>query len=244
MSLIKRHLVLIDLPVDEEDPSNTLKARISQLLEEAEAEARSIVEKAQQEASEILQRVVKEAERLRQEAVDEAERLKREAAERGYREGVSKAEELKTLFHQIVQRYHEHLRELEENALPILLEVFELVSLKLFDQELDEHERTLKISLERALEKLRTTADVIVRVNEQDYEEFGEEIEKVLSFGKKIHLKPDAGIKRSEVLVETDYGVIEASPHRILEEFRNHLRELRHAVSSEAEAIQRESEAD
>ncbi|MCD6253345.1 MAG: hypothetical protein J7J80_02920 [Thermotogae bacterium] len=244
MNLIKRHLVLIDLPVDAEDPQNTLKTQISQLLEEAEAEAKSIVEKARQEASEILQQAAKEAERLRQEAEDEAERLRREAGDRGYREGVSKAKELKTLLHRIVQHYHEHLQELEKNALPILLEVFELVSLKLFGREFDEHEKMLKISLERALEKLRTTADVIVRVNKQDYEEFGEEIEKILSFGKMIHLKPDAGIKRSEVLVETDYGVIESSPRRILEEFTNHLRELKDAVSSEAEAIQGESGAD
>lgn len=247
MSLIKKHLILINLPVEEtndKDDTDASEYRARQLLDEARIKSTEIVENAKQQAEELLNRALEESEEIRRKALEEAEELKRKSFEQAYQEGLKKAEDLMNMVEKALEHYEEYLHTLEKEALPLLLEVFEMTSLKLFEERLEDHGKALKINLERVFDKLKTATEVVMRLNERDYEEFGEDLKKFFLSDKKIHLRPDPGLKRSEILVETEYGIIEVSPYRILEEFLEHVEELKNEVSSETRTVPRENPQD
>ena len=213
---------------DQYDPQKISDA----ILEEAREKARNILEDARREAEKIKENASVEAEKKIREAQEKAATLLEEARKKGYEEGVRSAQEIVNLMRRAIEKYEKYLKDLEANALPVLLNLYKEVASKTLVDGLSQHENLIERVMRKVLDKLSSSRNVIFRVSLQDYDKHGKKMAELLSFIPDLTIRPDSSLKPGEILAETEFGMVDASPWRVVEEFKEAMEGLVNGVSN------------
>ncbi|WP_456433583.1 FliH/SctL family protein [Thermosulfuriphilus sp.] len=173
----------------------------------------------------INQRVIERlAERLAQ--------VEQDAYEKGFAQGEKDGRELGLRQYESVAKRLEALLKALEREREALLEKYqkELVALvkavaeRIIFREVEQHPEVIFTCLKEALALAVEKAKVIIRVNPQDLElldKASEEVSVDLARFEKVDFRPDPGISRGGCLLETDFGLIDATlEHRRDELFK------------------------
>jgi flagellar assembly protein FliH len=213
------------------------------MITAARAEAGSIVKEAEAAAFEEVRRKSNEAQKIRREAEEAAavllsgaekrvleleaqagarlEAAEREAAkkgnatgrEEGYKEGKAEVERLVTRLHAVLDRAMEKRSEILEQAEVQVVELVLLVAKKVV-KVISENQKSVVIqNIAQALRKLKTKADVVVRVNLADLELATEHIKDFVQLAenaRKLTIVEDTTVDRGGCIIETDFGEIDA----------------------------------
>jgi len=225
----------------------------------ARAEAQGIIKDAEAAAFEEVRRKSNEAQKIRREAdeaaqkaIAEAERrvseleaqagarlevAEREAAkkgaaagrEEGFREGRAEVERLVNRLHLILDRAMEKRSEILEQAEVQVVELVLLVAKKVV-KVISENQKSVVIqNISQALRKLKTKADVVVRVNIADLELATEHIKDFVALAenaRKMTIVEDTTVDKGGCVIETDFGEIDARISSQLSELEDRILEV------------------
>ncbi|MEJ5228483.1 MAG: FliH/SctL family protein [Pseudothermotoga sp.] len=204
--IIKKRQLFIDSPYianrvvkPTEDPAELLK-KAEQQLKEAQEQAKKIVESAQLQAQSI---------------VDEAKEQANKIVESAKKESLAIQNQIKTsteLLEKIVKKFNEELRSKTTEISNSLSEAVFLLVKKITYREID------KVDYQKRIEEILTRIvgmnNVKVTVNQSDFEAFPQMMEKLKTMG--IEVVKSAKLQRGDILVDTEFGVIDATQGYLL----------------------------
>jgi len=185
-------------------------------------------EKEEADRSALLEAVGREAEALKAEAEEVLAAAKARAAEiesraysQGYEQGQKDGEELgRRQFSVGLQHLESILENLKNESMALapkyeaqMLQTCLLVAGKLIEREIDCDRELISRLLTTSLQKAVEGSSVIVHVNPRDREHLEERFLERLSSpgGNTIEVRANASIKRGGCLIETEFGLIDAS---------------------------------
>ncbi|RMH56219.1 MAG: hypothetical protein D6679_09820 [Candidatus Hydrogenedentota bacterium] len=196
-------------------------------LKNAEVEARGILNAAREEAEAIVKRAREQAAAV----TEEARRAGQAAAEAAARKKA--LEEVKgTLVHleKIAQRLRRERRAFFLSGAEGMIDLIQVVLEKILRRPVNIDRETVKRTLLSAVEKITGTEKIFVRVHPDDLAvagEMREEILRLVTGVSEIEISPDTGVSRGGVVIDTDFGRIDA---RISSQIEECLREMRSVV--------------
>lgn len=197
--------------VNPEEELEKTREEASQLLEYAKEQ----VEQARIEAEQILNQARIEGAQLKQQAYEEG---KATGNADGYQDGIRNAkQEIDGIKAGLVQEraelereYEENLRKMEPRLVDTILEVFEKVTYVLAEEK-----REMMLHLvDRALARIESSRQFLVRVSKEDYPFVAEHKEMLadkVPTSSEIDIVKDATLVRNQCLIETDGGVFDCS---------------------------------
>ncbi|MFZ4617829.1 MAG: flagellar assembly protein FliH [Rectinemataceae bacterium] len=233
----------------EKDKMVTL-ARAEALMIRKDAEAAAFEEvrrksneaqKIRKEAEEAATRIVSEAEsriaELESQAIAKVEAAEKEATKRGreagrdegFKEGVGEVERLVTRIHVILDRAMEKRGEILEQAETQVVELVLLVARKVVKVISENQKSVVVLNIQQALRKLKTKADVVVRVNMADLELTSSHIKDFVQMAenaRSLTVVEDTTIDRGGCVIETDFGEIDARISSQLSELEDRILEV------------------
>ena len=187
------------------------------VLEDARAKAERIVSEAERHAEEIK----KEAEVIIAEARKNAEEIESQAYNLGYDQGHKDGEELgRRQFEVGLQHLEKFLESFKEQTARLsssyeaqMLQVCLLVARAIIEKELSGDDELIARVLKKALDKTIEGSSITVHLNPRDFENLREDFISRLSTpgGNRLELKPDAKVSRGGCMIETDFGLVDAS---------------------------------
>lgn len=224
------------------------RAEAERIVKEAENLAFEEVKKKSEQAQSLKATAESEAERIRKEANDEAERIlddaRRQAGEieqqsrdegynRGRQEGFEQGEaeldrlvdRLHVIINKTIERREEIIEETEGQLVHLVLEIARKVV-----KVISENQKNIVVNnVVQALRKLKSKADVNIRVNIDDLKlvsehatEFVSRIERV----ENVTVMEDSTVDRGGCVIETDFGQIDARISAQLREIEDRILEL------------------
>ncbi|NCN04231.1 MAG: flagellar assembly protein FliH [Spirochaetales bacterium] len=193
---------------------------------EAENDAREILEKARREAEEIV-------EKARTEGTELKETLRKE----GYNEGIDKGyatgtEEVQRIVERIhvvltkaIERRNEIISESEGQLVQLVLQIATKVV-----KVLSENQKNIVVNnVVQALRKLKSKADVIIRVNLSDLKITTEHTKELIEKFERVNsitVMEDSTVDPGGCIIETDFGQIDARISSQLREIEEKILEL------------------
>jgi flagellar assembly protein FliH len=224
------------------------KAEADKIIQEAEQtafeevkkrneEARDIKKNTDQEVSFILEGAKKSAEEIEAEAKLKAEEIIQEARsqglssgrEEGFAEGREEVERLIERLHLIIDKAIERRSEIIDESETELVKLSLQVAHKVVKVITENQQNVVVNNMVQALRKLKSKADVVIRVNLADLQlttdhtrEILEKIEKV----GKITIMEDSSVDRGGCIIETDFGQIDARISSQLKEIEDRILEM------------------
>ena len=221
---------------------NSEAAALTRMKNEAVAEADSIRDTAKKDAEEIIAKAKAEAEALlaaaeesRQSVADEAHKEGYAAGQKeGYNLGKEESERLINKLHVMLTGVAEKRREIIDESESLIVDLILNIVRKVVRSITESQKEVVVETVLKALGKLKTSADVTLRVNFDDaalttehMKQFLKKVEKV----KSITVIEDSSVDRGGCIVETDYGSIDARISSQLREIEDKIRELSPLVS-------------
>ena len=217
---------------------------VAELEEEAnqfrlrfEEEKREMIRRAQEEIEAIRSAEKDDLLRMKNEAVAEADAIreaaKKEGFEAGRKEGYDSGKEesdrlinkLHVMLSGVADKRQRIIDESESLIVDLILNIVRKVVRSITESQKDAVVNTVL----KALSKLKTSADVTLRVNFDDaalttehMKQFLKKVEKA----KSITVIEDSSVDRGGCIVETDYGSIDARISSQLREIEDKIREL------------------
>ena len=198
-------------------------------------------QKIRKEAEEAATRIVSDAEsriaELESQAIAKVEAAEKEATKRGreagrdegFKEGVGEVERLVTRIHVILDRAMEKRGEILEQAETQVVELVLLVARKVV-KVISENQKSVVVqNIQQALRKLKTKADVVVRVNMADLELTSSHIKDFVQMAenaRSLTVVEDTTIDRGGCVNETDFGEIDARISSQLSELEDRILEV------------------
>jgi flagellar assembly protein FliH len=198
-------------------------------------------QKIRKEAEEAATRIVSDAEsriaELESQAIAKVEAAEKEATKRGreagrdegFKEGVGEVERLVTRIHVILDRAMEKRGEILEQAETQVVELVLLVARKVV-KVISENQKSVVVqNIQQALRKLKTKADVVVRVNMADLELTSSHIKDFVQMAenaRSLTVVEDTTIDRGGCVIETDFGEIDARISSQLSELEDRILEV------------------
>ncbi len=187
------------------------------VLGDAMENAERIVSGAEKRAAEIRQ----EAEKLIAAARKNAEQIESQAYNLGYEQGTKDGEELgRRQFEVGLQHLEKFLENFKEQTAGLsssyeaqMLQVCLIVARKIIEKEITEDQDLIARVLVRAMDRTIEGSSITVHMNPRDFENLCEDFLSRLSTpgGNKVELKPDAKVNRGGCMIETDFGLVDAS---------------------------------
>ena len=191
--------------------------RDGNILEEAKAKAERIVTEAKRQAEEIK----KEAEKIVSAAKKNAEEIESQAYNLGYDQGHRDGEELgRRQFEVGLQHLEKFLESFKEQTAGLsssyeaqMLQVCLFVAKAIIEKEISDDDELIARVLKKALDKTVEGSTITVHLNPRDFENLREDFLSRLSTpgGNRLELRPDAKVSRGGCMIETDFGLVDAS---------------------------------
>ncbi len=186
------------------------------------------IKEAQLEREHIIHEARKEAERLKQEAEEILKRAKKEAEEIesnayaiGYEQGQKDGLEIGKKQFEIglqhlkdfLESFKEQTKELSKKYEAQMVQIALAVSKKIIEKEVQEDKALIGKVLRSTLDRTIEGSSLIIHMNPRDQENLDEEFLKGLNSpgGNKIEIRPDDTVQRGGCMVETEFGLVDAS---------------------------------
>ena len=186
------------------------------------------VKEARQRADAILAEAKKEAARLKVEAEQivlaakkNAEEIESQAYTLGYEQGHKDGEELGRKQFQVgIQHLEKFLENFKKQTATLssayeaqMLQICLIVAKAMVEKEISTDKELISRVLARALNKTVEGSSVTIHLNPRDFENLDEDILARLSGpgGNKIEFKEDVKVSRGGCMIETDFGLVDAS---------------------------------
>ena len=213
------------------------KDDLLRMKNEAVAEADAIREAAKKDAEETAAKakadaeaVAAEAEASRQAVVDEARKEGFEAGRKeGYDSGKEEADRLINKLHVMLSGVADKRQRIIDESESLIVDLILNIVRKVVRSITESQKDAVVNTVLKALSKLKTSADVTLRVNFDDaalttehMKQFLKKVEKA----KSITVIEDSSVDRGGCIVETDYGSIDARISSQLREIEDKIREL------------------
>lgn len=192
--------------------------------------AGNILEDANEKAEAILEDARREAEAIKQNALEEA---MHEGFEKGYEEGVAKADaEYQNLINdannelaRLEQEYTTRYNSMESDLVNVLLEIFSKVTYTVSE---DNKEIILHL-INRVMSDIECSGDILIHVSKDDYQFLIDNQGKIYCASQKdinINVLEDSSLMKNQCIIETDGGVFNCSLDIQLEELIRNIRLL------------------
>lgn len=216
---------------------NSEAAELTRMKNEAVAEADSIRDTAKKDAEEIIAKAKAEAEAVLAEAQNSRESVSEEARKEGfsagqkegYNSGKEESDRLINKLHVMISGVADKRREIIDESESLIVDLILNIVRKVVRSITESQKEVVVDTVLKALAKLKTSADVTLRVNFDDaalttehMKQFLKKIEKA----KSITVIEDSSVDRGGCIVETDYGSIDARISSQLREIEDKIREL------------------
>ena len=207
---------------DSEEGEGVEEITPEQLLEDARAEAAQILQNAQGEARRILQDAETERKKLEAGLRDALETERQgalnEATNKGYQEGHSKGEAAAQGIVDEAQRLKAQTLEERQKAIedfePTLVELVSGLVEKLVSRVLLIRPGVVLNLIRQGLSEASHSGDLTLRISKDDYEFVVQnrvEIEQWLEGGASLEITKDFSLNKGDCIIETPFGVIDAS---------------------------------
>jgi len=198
----------------------------TQLIQQANEEARGIINQANQSAEEIIANARSEAEEIKRRAYEEGMASGEEA---GYQEGLNRTksleEELQTKIQQNEIDFEEKISQLEPRFVEALTDIYSHV----FNVDLSDKTELILYLLKTTIRNIEGGKNFFVHVSKGDYEEVNtnrEELSKGLASSCSIEIIEDITLNPGECFIETESGIFDCSLGTELELLKKELRLL------------------
>ncbi|MFP4644601.1 MAG: flagellar assembly protein FliH [Spirochaetales bacterium] len=199
--------------------------------------AQALKTTAENEAARIKEQAGEEAERINEEARGRATEIEQEARDRGYtrgrQEGFEQGEaeldrlvdRLHVIINKTIARREEIIEETESQLVHLVLEIARKVV-----KVISENQKNIVVNnVVQALRKLKSKADVNIRVNIDDLKVVSEHAEEFVSRIERVEnvtVMEDSTVDRGGAVIETDFGEIDARIASQLREIEDRILEL------------------
>ncbi len=178
-------------------------------VEQAKEEANQITAKATADAEEILRRAVAEAEGIK-------EKARKEAENRGYSEGMARAQEnesrmrkeLEDLRRQQEQAYEQRLAQMEPELMDVVVEVFDQV----LQSDLAQRKQILLHLIRQTVQQVKSSREFRIRVSAEDYPDIFAKREEILQkIGGEVTLDVimDESMQQGKCTIDTEEGIFD-----------------------------------
>ena len=231
------------------DNSNFKVENEAEKEDELEEEKNKIISEAQEEADRIVAEAKEEAQKIKEEAHQEIEREKEEmfnqAQEEGYQEGLKEGqkegrvegkEEVKSQcgdllreLEQAVADFQQSMELREEDMKADLVELAIAISEKIVAQRLKLDKTALENLIRKKLKLLEEGENLKLRVKPENLElmqEIKEDLIVKTGYIEEIKVIADEEIKDNGVIIETDFGGLDATVSTQLEKIEDELLEV------------------
>ncbi len=200
--------------------------------EKSRAESLQIVEDARKQAGQIVEGAEKQASDVEKEAFHKGYE---DGSGSGYDSGRSEVERVIDRFHMIVSKTIERRNEVIEESEAQLVQLVLQISRKVI-KVISENQRNVVINnVVQALRKLKSRADVIIRVNITDLKTTTQHTRELLARMERVNnlsVMEDSSVDPGGAIIETDFGQIDARIASQLREIEEAILELMPMVSS------------
>jgi len=206
-------------------------ARIrAEIISRAKLEAQKIIDDAATESDKLLTT----AESAKMEAEQGRDRVFKEAEDRGYREGMNRAQEE---YSDKIKGNLEHIARLIDSARNSMeqmiisneskvLNLAILIANKIVHKEIEQDSEFIKNTVREAIKRATEREKIIVRVNQEDLNVLkSSHLELMKNFDeiKKLSFEEDPRIERGGCIVETSAGSVDARIDRQISEAKDNL---------------------
>lgn len=196
------------------------------LKQEAEDEARAIIDKAKQEAREIVEAASKEVDEIRDRATKEARKA---GFDQGFAQGQDEVSRIIERVHVVltkaVERRNEIIEESEGQLIQMVLQIAKKVV-----KVISENQKNVVINnIVQALRKLKTKADINIRVNLSDLQITTEHTKELIAKFERVNsitVMEDITVDPGGCIIETDFGQIDARISSQLREIEERILDL------------------
>lgn len=193
---------------------------------EAEKEAEKIIQEAKNQADAVLHDVQIQKENIESEAYQKGfEKGTAEGFEKGNAEVNRLIDRMHKVLESVMQRREEILQETESQIVELVI----LMARKVIKILSENQKNIVMANTLAALKKVKTRGKVILRVNIEDLKltsahvkEFIEHVENI----EGITILEDSSVEKGGVIVETDFGAIDARISSQLTELENKILEI------------------
>ncbi len=210
----------------QEEPEVIPEKREEEISEDLSPESENVEKQGEEEKKDFnLAEISLEELEQHPEVSEKLAHLAQEAYEKGFEQGHRDGEELgRKKYETLAARLAEVLKSLEQEierhilALePQVLALVKLMAEKVINREISLNSEVLQEAIREALSHVVDQARVKIRLNPGDLEfleEIIEELSEELSRLKDFEVIPDGSISRGGCLLETDFGLIDATVER------------------------------
>ncbi|HAA90238.1 MAG: Flagellar assembly protein FliH [Thermoanaerobacterales bacterium 50_218] len=204
-----------------------------EIIAETEKMVEDLLDEARVKAEEIIAEARKKAETILAEARKEVEQIRDQAEKEGYRTGYQEAqkalaaerkklqEEIETQRKALEEEYRHRMAQLEPEVVQLAISI----ARKVINAELSIAPEKIKGIVRMALERAGDSSEVTLKVRPEDYSYLLEFLQEEKN-GKKIKLEADAALASKGCLMETDYGMVDATVEGQLEAVASELLEV------------------
>lgn len=212
---------------DQRPSKEELAKQIEEQLQEAEKRANQIIVDAEAHAKDIRDQLQLE----RQQAEKEIEEAIVAGYEQGYQEGfvkgqqdgeqtyISLIDQAKTIISQSELEFEKTI----DSAEPVMIDLAVALTKRIIGKHLEDNPDTWSSLLKQVMLEVREHEHVKIYVHPDWYMQTTqqkEELEQLLSHTEKLYIYPDAGLMENGCVVETQYGRIDATLDRQLQELK------------------------
>jgi flagellar assembly protein FliH len=208
---------------DEVKKKNDQALRVKQ---EAELEAEKIVSQAKDESARLVEEAKREAEEIREAA-------RKDGNEKGFTAGFEKGEEevnrvvdrVHLILTKAIERRNEIIEESEGQLVQLVLQIAKKVI-----KVLSENQKNIVVNnVVQALRKLKSKADVIIKVNLSDLKTTTAHTKELIAKFERVSsitVMEDSTVDPGGCIIETDFGQIDARISSQLREIEEKILEL------------------
>ncbi len=179
------------------------------------------IERLKAEAQQIKKRAEKEAEGIIDSAKKRAEEIESQAYSAGYEQGQKDGLEIGRQQYQIkVQHLESVINQLQEESMTLaskyeaqLLSVAIAVARQVVGKELRENGQAVLEAIRSALANVVEGSSIAIHLHPRDFESVNMDLDSLFSRpgANRIELKPDQAVDRGGCLIQTDFGLIDAT---------------------------------
>lgn len=204
----------------------SLEQMVAERMEAAEEEVRIRLLEAEQDREVILREAYEQAQAIREDARSEGYEAGRRA---GFDEGRTIADaliqEALAVKEQILQKKVNTSRQIEEDAVQLILDTVELILGKHVQEDYD-----LVLGIIRmAMEKLTYTESLALRVSAEDYDMAFSKKDQILALAENvddINIKPDKSLKPGSCIIDAASGSIDSGIWTQFEQIKESFKEM------------------
>jgi type III secretion protein L len=176
---------------------------------------------ATNKAREILQKAQGEAEEIIRKAIEQREKEKKDGFQEGYQEGLAQVTELLV---KARTEYEQMLRTGSKDMLELSFKIAE----KIIGKQLELDKSIIMDIVAQALQTVRQSKQITVRVNPEDSKALKatkEELLELLGHGRVIDVVEDKKVEKGGCIIESEVGIVDAQLSKQLDRLKKVLTE-------------------